>query len=758
MEWRHLWKWVGIVCLFSAGAAYAQQDQSAVSGSSSGASAAVAAVPRLIKYSGEVRDARGEPLGSVSLRLTFAVYEAQLGGAALWAEAQVAQLDEQGQYSVLLGATRADGLPVELFPAGKARWLGVQVEGRDEDPRVLLVSVPYALKAEDAAMLGGRRASDFVLAEQLKEEVRTQVEAQKPVATSSVETLVSNPANLPAISEGPSTFTCATTGDCVAVTQSGTGRALRATATSASEAALLQQNGTGYGLRVLSQSNYAIYGVVQGAVVGTTYGVRGLVNSTTGAGILGSNTATTGIAYGLMGLTSSVSGMGLYGRALSTTGATFGLTGDADSTSGKGIMGRATAGSGTTMGIYAEARSAGGTALVVNNTASGKLVSGQANGVEKFSVSGSGNLVSAGTLSGTQLISTVASGTAPLSVTSNTLVPNLNADLLDGLHAANFAALGANSFSGNQNVTGNVSATGSVSGGSGSFTGSTSTVGSSIVTVTQQGSTTTDPGFSTLPPTALLGEASTTTNFATGVTGMAHSPDGNGVVGVNDATTGYASGLVGLVLSTSGTGVSGVAAADSGNTTGVYGQVESPSGTAGDFNNNAGGNILLGESYQVNRFRVDGTGKGFFNGGTQTGGADFAESFAVAGERARYGPGDVLVIDPLANRRVALSSRPYSTAVAGIYSTKPGVLATPYEMDDGRLTKEIPLAIVGIVPCKVTAENGAIEPGDLLVSASTPGHAMKGTDRARMLGAVVGKALEALPGGTGVIQVLVTLQ
>jgi hypothetical protein len=100
---------------------------------------------------------------------------------------------------------------------------------------VLLVSVPYALKAEDAAMLGGRRASDFVLAEQLKEEVRTQVEAQKP-ATSSVETLVNNPPNLPAITEGPSTFTCATTGDCVAVTQSGTGRALRATATSGSEA------------------------------------------------------------------------------------------------------------------------------------------------------------------------------------------------------------------------------------------------------------------------------------------------------------------------------------------------------------------------------------------------------------------------------------------------------------------------------------------------------------------------------------------
>jgi hypothetical protein len=445
--------------LFSAGAAYAQQDQPAVSGSSNGASAVVA-VPRLIKFSGEVRDARGEPLGSVAVRLTFAVYKEPQGGAALWAETQMAELDEQGRYSVLLGATRSDGLPVELFPAGKARWLGVQVEGRDEDPRVLLVSVPYALKAEDAAMLGGRSASDFVLSEQLKEEVRTQVEAQKPSITAqAVEMLVNNPPNVPAITEGPSTFTCATTGDCVAVTQSGTGRALRATATSANEAALVQQNGTGYGLRVLSQSNYAIYGVVQGAVVGTTYGVRGLVNSTTGAGILGSNQATTGIAYGLMGLTSSVSGIGLYGRALATTGTTVGLTGDADSTSGKGIMGRATSTSGTTMGIYAEARSAGGTALVVNNAAGGKLLSGLASGVEKLSADGSGNLVAAGALSGTQLISTVASGTAPLSVTSNTLVPNLNADLLDGVHASAFqpagvyATLGLNTFTATQSIS-----------------------------------------------------------------------------------------------------------------------------------------------------------------------------------------------------------------------------------------------------------------------------------------------------------------
>lgn len=68
--------------------------------------------------------------------------------------------------------------------------------------------------------------------------------------------------------------------------------------------------------------------------------------------------------------------------------------------------------------------------------------------------------------------------------------------------------------------------------------------------------------------------------------------------------------------------------------------------------------------------------------------------------------------------------------------------------------------MIGVVPTKVTAENGAIATGDLLVSSSTAGRAMKGTDRARMVGAVIGKALDPLPAAKmeGVIQVLVTLQ
>ncbi len=68
------------------------------------------------------------------------------------------------------------------------------------------------------------------------------------------------------------------------------------------------------------------------------------------------------------------------------------------------------------------------------------------------------------------------------------------------------------------------------------------------------------------------------------------------------------------------------------------------------------------------------------------------------------------------------------------------------------------MAMLGIVPTKVSAENGAIRPGDLLVSSATEGYAMKGTDATRMMGAVIGKAMGRLDKGTGTIEVLVSLQ
>jgi hypothetical protein len=172
-----------------------------------------------------------------------------------------------------------------------------------------------------------------------------------------------------------------------------------------------------------------------------------------------------------------------------------------------------------------------------------------------------------------------------------------------------------------------------------------------------------------------------------------------------------------------------------------------------------GGNLYLGMTNGTHKFRVDTNGEAYADGGFLAGGADFAESVAVRGSRSEYEPGDVLEIDQDTNNNLAISHHSYSTMVAGIYSSKPGVLATPHTIDDARLkSSEVPLAVIGIVPCKVTTENGPIVRGDLLVTSSKSGYAMRGTDRNRMLGAVVGKALESLPSGNGVIQVLVTLQ
>lgn len=139
-------------------------------------------------------------------------------------------------------------------------------------------------------------------------------------------------------------------------------------------------------------------------------------------------------------------------------------------------------------------------------------------------------------------------------------------------------------------------------------------------------------------------------------------------------------------------------------------------------------------------------------------GADFAESVDVTGGPANYSAGDVLVVDPEIPGNFLKSDRPYSTLVAGVYSTKPSFVGRLNAPDAGTKAREIPMAMLGRVPTKVSTENGPIHIGDLLVTASTPGYAMKGTDRTRMLGTVIGKALGTLDSGKGVILVLVSLQ
>jgi hypothetical protein len=120
-------------------------------------------VPTLVNFKGILTDVNGRPLtGTVGI--TFYLYRESEGGTPLWMETQNVQPDKSGRYSVSLGATTSSGLPTDVFVSGEARWLAIQPEGQGEQPRVLLLSVPYALKAGDAETIGGLPASAFVLA------------------------------------------------------------------------------------------------------------------------------------------------------------------------------------------------------------------------------------------------------------------------------------------------------------------------------------------------------------------------------------------------------------------------------------------------------------------------------------------------------------------------------------------------------------------------------------------------------------------
>jgi len=149
-------------------------------------------------------------------------------------------------------------------------------------------------------------------------------------------------------------------------------------------------------------------------------------------------------------------------------------------------------------------------------------------------------------------------------------------------------------------------------------------------------------------------------------------------------------------------------------------------------------------------FDVDESGDVYADGNFNAGGADFAEMLpAVEGLE----PGDVLAIGP--DGRLILSTEAYQTNVVGVYSSDPGFIGG--RVEDRNSGGEIPLAIMGVVPVKATAENGPIRPGDLLVASSMPGHAMKAGPNPPV-GSVIGKALEGLEEGTGVIRMLVIPQ
>jgi hypothetical protein len=157
------------------------------------------------------------------------------------------------------------------------------------------------------------------------------------------------------------------------------------------------------------------------------------------------------------------------------------------------------------------------------------------------------------------------------------------------------------------------------------------------------------------------------------------------------------------------------------------------------------------------RFKVTRSGHVRADGTFTSPAADLAEMLPAVGGLE---PGDVLILRTDGKLTRSITSN--STGVTGVYSTNPGFLGGSSDDDD--TAGKIPLAIAGVVPVKVSAENGPIVPGDLLTTSSTPGHAMK-ADQVEadgisfyLPGTIIGKALEPLEQGTGVISVLVTLQ
>jgi len=246
-------------------------------------------------------------------------------------------------------------------------------------------------------------------------------------------------------------------------------------------------------------------------------------------------------------------------------------------------------------------------------------------------------------------------------------------------------------------------------------------------------------------------------NTGTGRTANFETTNSSNQFAVIRARTNSVNNTASFFGSNSGNGAAGSFDIDNSNSTNFALQAHT-NGTGGALlaeNNGPSGNIAVFQSNGANQARIDKTGKGFFNGGTQTGGADVAEAFEVENEINNYTPGDVLIISTGNDRRVEKCRAPYSSLVIGVYATKPGVLLSERDIE-ADLSDTIPVGVVGVIPTKVCGENGPIRRGDLLVTSSTPGHAMKGTDRERMFGATLGKALENFDGaGTGIIRVLV---
>jgi hypothetical protein len=187
MKTRKTWLALGLMAVLSAPAHPSFAQTATLKSATPIAASAPTAVPSLVPYSGLAPAIDGKPLAGES-GITFQIYKDEVGGEALWTESQTVAVDATGHYKVQLGATNPNGLPADLFSTGEARWLEVQFAGEAPQARVLLASVPYALKAGDAATLGGLPVSAFALAGARTAPTLASVPGFGPDANSNVTT------------------------------------------------------------------------------------------------------------------------------------------------------------------------------------------------------------------------------------------------------------------------------------------------------------------------------------------------------------------------------------------------------------------------------------------------------------------------------------------------------------------------------------------------------------------------------------------
>jgi hypothetical protein len=198
---------------------------------------------------------------------------------------------------------------------------------------------------------------------------------------------------------------------------------------------------------------------------------------------------------------------------------------------------------------------------------------------------------------------------------------------------------------------------------------------------------------------------------------------------------------------------------------GVWGISTSGNGVSGNADG-AGSGVVGTSKSGIGVYGKGGKLAAFFEGDVEVTGdlrllnADCAEDFDIAGP-VELEPGTVMVLNHLG--ALAESTRAYDRRVAGVISGagdyKPGITLDKQSLDkqkpDGGRQ---PVALLGKVYCKVDAQFGAVQVGDLLTTSPTPGHAMRTDDPMNAFGAVIGKALRPLADGQGLIPILIALQ